>query len=272
MERLIAWWVHNPVAANLLMVGILLSGFLGFQTMEREAFPQVKPYQAQIDIVWPGAAPQEVEEQIIVRIEQALEDLDQVRHVYGTAMEGFAEMTVTTYPSNDINAFINDVKNAVDSVTSLPRDIENPRVRRTRYRNEMIRVAVHGDISERELTRLAEDLRNEVGGPALCIDHRSLWHPPRGSDHRVVRDLHAPLRTEFLGRFQCHSRQLREPLLRSGSHRHRRRTAFAPAISPTRKQTSRASSCARPLTGASSVWAMSPGSSTASRRMKSSPP
>jgi multidrug efflux pump subunit AcrB len=126
MDRLIAWWVHNPVAANLLMFGILLAGLMGFLTMEREAFPQIKPYQAQIGVIWPGAAPQEVEEQIIVRIEQALEDLDEVNHVYSTAMEGMAEIEVTTYPNVDINGFLNDVKNAVDSVTSLPRDIENP--------------------------------------------------------------------------------------------------------------------------------------------------
>jgi multidrug efflux pump subunit AcrB len=163
MDRLIAWWVHNPVAANLLMFGILLAGLMGFLTMEREAFPQIKPYQAQIGVIWPGAAPQEVEEQIIVRIEQALEDLDEVNHVYSTAMEGMAEIEVTTYPNVDINGFLNDVKNAVDSVTSLPRDIENPRVRRTQFRQEMIRVAVHGSLSERELTRLAEDLRDEVG-------------------------------------------------------------------------------------------------------------
>ena len=54
MERLIGWWVHNPVAANLLMVGILLSGLLGFLAMEREAFPQVKPYQANIEVLNTG--------------------------------------------------------------------------------------------------------------------------------------------------------------------------------------------------------------------------
>jgi multidrug efflux pump subunit AcrB len=58
--------------------------------------------------------------------------------------------------------FTNEVKNAVDSVNSLPRDIENPRVRRQIYRDEMIRVAVHGDLDERSLTRLAQDLRDEV--------------------------------------------------------------------------------------------------------------
>jgi len=162
MERIIEWWVRNPVAANLLMIGILLAGFLGFQAMEREAFPQVKPNQVEIEIVWPGAAPQEVEEQIIVRIEEALKNIDRLYHVYSTAMENYGRIEVTTFPDVDINTFLNDVKNAVDSVSSLPRDIENPQVRRTEYRNEMIRVAVHGDISERELTRLAQDLRNEV--------------------------------------------------------------------------------------------------------------
>ncbi len=162
MERMIRWWVDNPVASNLLMIGILLSGFLGFLAMEREAFPQIKPNQVQVEVVWPGAAPQEVEEQIIVRIEEALKNIDRVYRVYSTATENFARLDVTTYPGVDVNSFLNDVKNAVDSVTALPRDIENPRVKRTEFRQEMIRIAVHGDISERELTRLAEDLRDEV--------------------------------------------------------------------------------------------------------------
>ena len=164
MQRLIAWWVHNPVAANLLMIGILLSGFLGLQAMEKEAFPQIKINQAAIDIAWPGANPQEVEEQIIARIEQSLENVDQVYHYYSTATEGMARIRVSTYPNNDINDFINDVKNAVDGARSLPRDIESPRVQRLQNRGEIIRVAVHGDVSERELTRLAEQLKDEIAG------------------------------------------------------------------------------------------------------------
>mgnify|MGYP000093132869 CR=1 FL=1 len=78
MRGAIGWFARNPVAANLLMVGIVLAGILGFLAMEREAFPQVKPYEARIEVVWPGAAPQEIEEQIIARIEDQLEDLDQL--------------------------------------------------------------------------------------------------------------------------------------------------------------------------------------------------
>ena len=154
--------VHNPVAANLLMVGILLAGVLGFVAMEREAFPRIKPNQVSIEVFWPGADPQEVEEQIVARIEESLENIDRVYRVYSTAVEGVARLDVSTYPNVDTNSFLNDVKNAVDSVNALPRDIENPRVKRTEFRQEMIRLAVHGDISERELTRLAEDLRDEV--------------------------------------------------------------------------------------------------------------
>ena len=78
MERLISWWAHNPVAANLLMVGILLAGFLGFLVMERETFPVFEPNQVQIHVSWPGAAPQEVEEQILIRIEESLGGMDNI--------------------------------------------------------------------------------------------------------------------------------------------------------------------------------------------------
>jgi len=162
MERMIAWWAKNPVAANLLMVGILLAGFLGFKAMEREAFPIFKTQEVEIMVAWPGAAPQEVEEQIIIRVEEALTNLDSVYRVRATAAEGYGRLEVATYNFIDINTFLNDVKNTVDSVNSLPRDIEKPQVRRIEYRGEMMRVAVHGDVGERELTRLAEDLRNEV--------------------------------------------------------------------------------------------------------------
>lgn len=162
MERIITWWVNNPVAANLLMAGILLAGVLGFTAMEREAFPIFKTNQVEIEVVWPGAAPQEVEEQILIRIEAALSGLDSVYRVSASAEEGYGRLILLTYPSIEIESFVNQVKMVMDSVNALPRDIEKPRVRRREFRNEMIRVAVHGNLSERELTRLAEDLRDEL--------------------------------------------------------------------------------------------------------------
>ena len=162
MRGIIAWWANNPVAANLLMVGILLSGFLGFTAMEREAFPIFKSDSIEINVPWPGAAPQEVEEQVLFRIEEALKNLDNVKRVYSTAQEGFGHVQVYTFAGVDIEEFLDEVKATVDSVNSLPRDIEKPQVRRQIFRNEMIRVAVHGDLDERTLTNLSEDLRDEI--------------------------------------------------------------------------------------------------------------
>ena len=161
MQHLIAWWVRNPVAANLLMLGILISGWLGLKNIEKEAFPSINPSQVQIEVVWPGASPQEIEQQVVQRIEDALENISNVYRVRAEARESLASVTVETYARIDLNGFLNDVKNAVDSITSFPRDIENPRVRRLEWQQEISRVAVVGNVGEQTLTRLAEDLRED---------------------------------------------------------------------------------------------------------------
>ncbi len=162
MNRVIAWWAHNAVAANLLMVGIVLAGILGFQSMDREFFPLVSSNRIEVSVVWPGAAPQEVEEQVVLKIEEALKDLDNVDRIRSTAAENFGQIRIDASVHVDPMAFLDEVKLRVDSVNSLPRDIERPQIRRVTYRDEILRVAVHGDLSERELTRLAEDLRDEI--------------------------------------------------------------------------------------------------------------
>jgi len=131
MEGIIAWWARNPVAANLLMAGIMLGGALGFISMEREAFPGFNIKQVQIEVIWPGAAPQEVEEQVVMRIEEALTDQDSVRRISATASEEYGRIDVAAYSYLDINDFVNDVKNHVDALNGLTRDIEKPKVKRT---------------------------------------------------------------------------------------------------------------------------------------------
>lgn len=164
MESLIRWWVRNPVAANLLMLIIVTAGWLGLRDIEKEAFPAVQPDIVQVELIWPGASPKEVEQQVIQRVEEALKNVSNVYRITSEARESFGSLTVETFPSVDLNTFLNDVKNAVDSITSFPRDIENPRVRRLEWRQEMIRVALVGDIGEKALTRLAHRLRNDLAG------------------------------------------------------------------------------------------------------------
>lgn len=162
MNSLIAWWARNSVAANLVMIGIFVAGTIGFSSMEREMDPQVRFPGLQIIVSWPGAAPQEVEEQIVARIEESVRDLDAIEWVRSSSSEGRGEVYILAEQQVDFTQFMNDVKIRVDSISSFPRDMEPPQVQQWVNRDEFIRIAVHGDIGERELKRLAEQLRREA--------------------------------------------------------------------------------------------------------------
>jgi multidrug efflux pump subunit AcrB len=170
MNSLIEWWTRNTVAANLLMFGIFVAGIIGFTSMEREMDPHVRFPGVSIEVSWPGASPVEVEEQIVARIEESVSDLDNIEWVRSSSGEGGGGVYILADQRVDFSQFMNNVKIRVDGISSLPRDIEPPRVQQWVNRNEFIRVAVHGDLSERELSRLGEQLRGEVATlPAISI-------------------------------------------------------------------------------------------------------
>lgn len=162
MNKIIEWWARNTVAANLLMVAIFAAGIVGYFKMEREMFPQVRFPGLQIQVAWPGAGPTEVEDQIVARIEESVQDLDNIEWVRSTSQEGFGGVYILAETSVDFTQFMNDVKIRVDSISSFPRDIEPPQVQQWVNRNEFIRVALHGNLPERDLKRLSERLRREA--------------------------------------------------------------------------------------------------------------
>lgn len=162
MNRLIAWWAHNHVAANLMMIGIFLAGIIGFNSLEREMEPQVRFPGLYIGVAWPGASPQEVEEQLVARIEESVSDMDSIEWVRSSSREGGGSVYILAEQQVDFSQFLNDVKIRVDSISTFPSDMEQPIVQQWVNRNEFIRIALHGDMEERELKRLAETLRREV--------------------------------------------------------------------------------------------------------------
>ncbi|MEM7729505.1 MAG: efflux RND transporter permease subunit [Pseudomonadota bacterium] len=164
MERLIRWWASNPVAANLLMLICIIGGLVSFFTIERELEPYVEFPGAQTSVAWPGASPQDVEEQIVVRMEEVLSRIDGVDRMWAFAGEGAGSVTVVGENNVDEAVLMADVKRAVDSISNFPPAAEPPQVSIFRSQNEMIRLAVSGDetVSERELKRFAEKTRRDV--------------------------------------------------------------------------------------------------------------
>lgn len=162
MKNAIAWWARNPVAANLLMVGLVISGLLGYSQIGREVMPTVALNIVTVDVTWPGAAPEEMEEQVVMRIEQSLRDIGNIDKISSSAQEGFGQIVIEALPRVDRGLFVNSIKQRVDAVTSLPRDIEPPKVTSQVFRTPLIQLVVHGNTDELELKRLTEELRNEM--------------------------------------------------------------------------------------------------------------
>lgn len=164
MNGLIKWWASNPVAANLLMIACFIGGIFAFFTIERELDPYVEFPGANVSVAWLGASPQDVEEQLIVRMEEALSTVDGVNRMWAFAGESGGSVTVQGKEDVSIDKFMQDVKRQIDGISTFPPAAEEPQIRLFQNRNEMIRLAVSGDetVSEQALKRFAEKTRREV--------------------------------------------------------------------------------------------------------------
>ncbi len=85
MNGPIRWFIDNPIAANLLMISLLISGFLGMLALDKQFFPEFESNTVSVTLPYPGAGPREVEEQICIRIEEAVHDLTGVKEIRSTA-------------------------------------------------------------------------------------------------------------------------------------------------------------------------------------------
>lgn len=175
MNGSIAWWAKNPIAANLLLIAIVIAGLMAFSQIEREVFPSADFNGATVSVAWPGASPQEIEEQIILRIEEAISGIDGIKHIESTAQENSAQINIEGLDTGDATKLLNDIKNRVDGISTLPRDVFPPVVSQWRNQNGAVFMALYGDLDERELTRLARDLKDELAqlpGGSPLVD---LW-------------------------------------------------------------------------------------------------
>ncbi|WOR14562.1 efflux RND transporter permease subunit [Hyphomonas sp. FCG-A18] len=165
MNGIIRWWADNPVAANLLMIAILLAGLVSYFQIERELEPYVEFPGAEVVVQWQGASPQDVEEQIVVRLEEAVSTIEGINRLWSVSSEGFGALYIEGDMDQDEAAFLQNIKREVDSISTFPAAAEPPQLRLFNSQNEMIRIAVSGDesVSERELKRFAEKTRREIG-------------------------------------------------------------------------------------------------------------
>jgi len=159
MKGLIAWFVKNPVAANLLMVAMFISGIFGYLNLEREFLPGTTFNGMTVAVTWNGASPRDVNEQIVTRVEEAVDGLDGIDYIEANAREGGATINIRTKLGIDYEKMLDQVKNQVDGIQNLPPDSFRPQVFRWDARVDMMYLALYGQVDRLELQRAGNDLR-----------------------------------------------------------------------------------------------------------------
>ena len=158
----VAWMASHPVAANLLMVGLVAGGLLMAFRVKQEVFPEFSLDVVGVSVTYPGASPEEVEEGIVVAVEDAVRGIEGVKKVTSTSSEGRGSVSVEMLLGAKPDRVLSDVKNAVDRITTLPEEAEKPIVSLLENRNLVLTLAIAGDVPERDLRETAERLRDEL--------------------------------------------------------------------------------------------------------------
>ena len=163
MKGMIEWFARNGVAANLLMVLIIFLGAWSLTSRTPlEVFPEFEADVVNIIMAYRGATPLEVEESLVIRIEEAIQDLQDIKKIVSNAHEGVARVRVELESGSDPRAVLDDIKNRVDAINTFPDDAERPTFSVQESKREVISVAVSGDLPERELRALGERVREDL--------------------------------------------------------------------------------------------------------------
>ncbi|WP_250460947.1 efflux RND transporter permease subunit [Microbulbifer litoralis] len=158
----IAWMTHNHVTANLLMLVFIIGGLLFATTVKKEVFPNFDLDIVTVSISYPGASPAEVERGVLVAAEQAVQGINGIKEMRGSASEGGASLTLELEEDANANQVYQDVQQAIDRVTTFPSDIERPQVSLADPQHDVMDLVIHGDLDDRTLRDVAMQIYDEL--------------------------------------------------------------------------------------------------------------
>ena len=162
MRGMIDWFARNSVAANLMMAFILVSGALATTNVREESFPEIELDRINVEVPYLGAAPEEVEEAVNVRIEEAIQGIDGIKQIQSTASEGMGSVMIELDLGADARRVVDEVKGNIDAITTFPIETEKPIAREMTMRQQVVDVAISGDVDPFTLKQVAERVRDEL--------------------------------------------------------------------------------------------------------------
>ncbi|CCN45133.1 putative Acriflavin resistance protein [Vibrio nigripulchritudo MADA3029] len=159
---MIRFFARHPTAANLLMLALLIIGLTSLPKLKRETFPEFSPPYIMAGVVYPGASPQEVEESLCVRMEDAVDGLANIEENRCEAIEGSARLILKLDERADIGRMLVDVQTQINSINDFPDEIESPVVREMDWNEPVVDVAITADTTWPELKAFAEQLKRTL--------------------------------------------------------------------------------------------------------------
>jgi len=161
-KGLISWFARNPVAANLLMLMVLVGGLMSYSTIRMAMFPDFESTVVRVTVPYPGAAPQEVELGVVVRIEEAVSDIRGIKQIRSVAREGLGDVTLEVEQDADVEEVLNEIKLRVDAISTFPTLTERPVIAKQLFQQGVIWVSVYGDLDDLSRKQYAERVRDEL--------------------------------------------------------------------------------------------------------------
>jgi len=162
MKAIVTAFARNRVFANILMIMILFAGSMSAFMLNRETFPSFSVDMVSVQVVYPGADPEEVEEGISRKIEEAIDGVEGIKRYTTRSSEGLGRTTIEILERYDNASVIDEVRNAIDSISTFPVDAERPTITELKITENVIDVALSGPLTERQLKEWGERLRDEL--------------------------------------------------------------------------------------------------------------
>jgi multidrug efflux pump subunit AcrB len=190
---IIAWFARNPVAANLLMIVIMVVGLASAFSIQRAMFPAFDIEIISINVPYPGAAPEEVEKGVVLKIEEALNDLDGIKRIESDAFESFARIQVEPQDGTELAKLLDDVKNRIDAIQHLPEQSEKPIISQPELQFPALTLQVSGELDERGMKTLADEIRREL----LTYPEVSSAEVVGARNYEIAIEISEPLLREY---------------------------------------------------------------------------
>lgn len=162
IKGLVAYFVKYPILANILIALTVIGGVVSFLNTKMSFFPTAKDRVINITVAYPGASPEEMEEGVTTKIEEALKSTAGIDELTSTSSENSASISILTLDNYDIDEIYTEVKNAVDGISSFPAGAEKPIIFKQRQRSTAQWLGLTGDVSLKTLKEYAESIEDDL--------------------------------------------------------------------------------------------------------------